>query len=378
MYSAKKTHLLEEKDNQYMNHALDIAALAAGRTSPNPMVGCVIVKNDEIVGEGFHQKAGTPHAEVHALRAAGDNTRGATAYVTLEPCSHFGRTPPCADALIKAGIQRVVVAMVDPNPLVGGQGIARLRESGIKVDVGLKEAEAKKLNRGFLKAIQAGLPYLLYKSALTLDGKIATETGDSKWVTNEASRAYVHRLRNEFDVIMVGSQTAIQDNPALTCRISGGRDPVRLIVDGELRIPLESSVFSPTSTAPCIIATSESASVEKLNLLKTFSNVEVWEYKNPRNVPLEKLLSDLVLRGWNSVLLEGGGGLAGALLQAQLIDELEFIYAPKLIGGRGPSPLSNLQIERMSEAIPLEILETDMETGDLRIRAQVKYPDKVL
>lgn len=378
MYSTKRTYSLEEKDQQYMNRALDLAAQAAGRTSPNPMVGCVMVKNDEIVGEGFHQKAGTPHAEVHALRAAGDNTRGATAYVTLEPCSHFGRTPPCADALIKAGIQRVVVAMVDPNPLVRGQGIARLRESGIKVDVGLMEAEAKKLNRGFLKAVQTGLPYLLYKSALTLDGKIATESGDSKWVTNEVSRAYVHRLRNQFDVIMVGCQTVIQDNPALTCRISGGRDPVRLIVDGELRVPLESTVFSPTSTAPCIIATSQSASVEKLNLLKTFPNVEVWEYKTPRNVPLEKLLSDLVLRGWNSVLLEGGGSLAGALLKAQFIDEIEFIYAPKLIGGGGPSPLSNLQIERMSEAIPLEILDTDMETGDIRIRAQVKYPDNTL
>lgn len=369
-----KTHVFEDQDSQYMRHALDLAAQAAGRTSPNPMVGCVIVKNEEIVGEGFHQKAGTPHAEVHALRAAGDKTEGATAYVTLEPCSHFGRTPPCADALIKAGVNRVVVAMVDPNPLVSGQGIARLRESGIQVDVGLKEAESKELNRGFLKAIQTGSPYVCYKSALTLDGKIASETGDSKWVTNEASRAYVHRLRNQFDVIMVGSETVIQDNPALTSRIPGGRDPIRVIIDGELRIPLESAVFSPSSSAPCIIATSLSAPDDKLNLLKAFPNVEIWRYNTPRKIPLKEMLRELVLRGWNSVLLEGGGGLAGALLQSQLIDELEFIYAPKLIGGKGPSPLSGLRIGLMSEAIPLEILETDLATGDLRVRAKVKYP----
>lgn len=375
VFQTEKTHVFEDQESQYMLHALDLAAQAAGRTSPNPMVGCVIVRNEGIVGEGFHKKAGTPHAEVYALRAAGDKTRGATAYVTLEPCSHFGRTPPCADALIKAGIHRVVVAMVDPNPLVSGQGITRLREAGIQVDVGLKEAESKELNRGFLKAIQTGLPYVCYKSALTLDGKIASETGDSKWITNQASRAYVHRLRNQVDVIMVGSETVIQDNPALTSRIPGGRDPVRVIIDGELRIPLESAVFSPSSTAPCIIATSLSAPDDKLNLLKAFPNVEIWRYNTPRKIPLEKMLRDLVLRGWNNVLLEGGGGLAGALLQVQLIDELEFFYAPKLIGGKGPSPLSGLQIGRMSEAIPLEILECDLTTGDLRVRAKVKYPD---
>jgi diaminohydroxyphosphoribosylaminopyrimidine deaminase/5-amino-6-(5-phosphoribosylamino)uracil reductase len=363
-----------DKDKEYMQRAMKSAAQAAGRTSPNPLVGCVIVKDGEIVGEGFHQKAGTPHAEVHALRAAGERSEGATAYVTLEPCSHYGRTPPCADALIKAQIRRVVVAMVDPNPLVSGQGIERLRQAGIQVEVGLFEEEARELNRGFLKVIRTRLPYVFYKSALTLDGKIATESGDSKWVTNEASRAYGHKLRNQVDVIIAGSETVIQDNPALTCRISGGRDPVRLIVDGELRIPLNSAVLSPTSSAPCIIATSLSAPGDKLNLLKTFPNVEVWEYEVPRFIPLEKMLRDLVVRGWNSVLLEGGGGLAGAFLQAQLVDELDFFYAPKLIGGMGPSPLSGLRIDRMTDAIPLEIMETSLETGDLRIRAKVVYP----
>jgi diaminohydroxyphosphoribosylaminopyrimidine deaminase / 5-amino-6-(5-phosphoribosylamino)uracil reductase len=369
----KEMDTMEDQHRQYMKRALELAACAAGRTSPNPMVGCVIVKDGVIVGEGFHQKAGTPHAEVHALHAAAEKAQGATAYVTLEPCSHFGRTPPCANALIKAGIRRVFVAMVDPNPLVRGQGITLLSEAGIEVIVGLLESEAIALNKGFLKAIQTGLPYVLYKSALTLDGKLGTETGDSKWITNGLSREYVHRLRNQIDVIMVGSETVIKDNPALTCRIPGGRDPVRVIIDGELRIPLESAVLSPISTAPCIIMTSLSASTDKLDLLKTFSNVEVWQYKTPRFVPLESVLRDLVTRGWNSVLLEGGGGLAGALLQVELVDELEFFYAPKLIGGKGPSPLSGLNFEKMSEAIPIEILETDLTTGDLRIRAKVKY-----
>ncbi|HHY28358.1 MAG TPA: bifunctional diaminohydroxyphosphoribosylaminopyrimidine deaminase/5-amino-6-(5-phosphoribosylamino)uracil reductase RibD [Desulfitobacterium dehalogenans] len=364
-----------ELDNHYMSRALELASLAMGKTSPNPLVGCVIVKDGAIVGEGYHQKAGSPHAEVHALKAAGQHAQGATAYVTLEPCSHFGKTPPCADALIKAGIERVVVSMVDPNPLVGGQGIARLREAGIQVDVGLKEKKAKALNKGFLKTIQAGLPFLLYKSALTLDGKIATESGDSKWITNEASRAYVHQLRNRFDVIMVGSETVLHDDPALNCRIDEGRDPVRLIVDGELKLPLQSAVLTSSCSAPCIIATSASAPLDKLNALQSIENVEVWKYDSPRYVPLRHLLRDLVKRGWNSVLLEGGGGLAGSLLHAQLIDEVEFIYAPKLIGGRGPSPLTGLNLPLMAQAIPLEFLEIDGGTGDLRVRAKINYSD---
>ncbi|AGA69377.1 diaminohydroxyphosphoribosylaminopyrimidine deaminase [Desulfitobacterium dichloroeliminans LMG P-21439] len=362
-----------EQDQIYMSRALQLAAQAVGRTSPNPLVGCVIVNNGRIVGEGYHQKAGTPHAEVHALCAADTNAQGATAYVTLEPCSHFGKTPPCADALIEAGIKRVVVAMQDPNPLVGGRGISRLRDAGIQVDVGLKEDEARSLNKGFLKAIQAELPFVLYKSALTLDGKIATESGDSKWITNEVSRAYVHQLRNQFDVIMVGSETVNHDNPALNCRMSEGRDPIRLIVDGELKIPHNADVFTSSCSAPCIIATTEAAPLEQYAFFQGLDNVEVWKYNTSRYVPYEDLFRDIVKRGWNSILLEGGGKLAGSLLQAQLIDEIEFIYAPKLIGGKGPSPLTGLELPLMSHAFPLEFLETDLSTGDLRVRAKVKY-----
>lgn len=352
-------------DQKFMHRALQLAEQAAGRTSPNPMVGCVIVRNGEIVGQGYHQKAGTAHAEVHALEAAQEQARGATAYVTLEPCSHFGRTPPCADALIRAGIQRVVVALEDPNPLVAGQGTRRLREAGIQVDVGILSAKAAKLNEAFLKAITAKLPFVVYKTAMTLDGKIASSSGDSRWVSNERSREYVHRLRNTCDVILVGSETVLKDNPRLSCRLPGGRDPVRLIVDGTLKLPEDANVLSPPTL--CIIATTLSAPAAKLNRLRDLKNVEVWQYDSPRQVPLKQMLQDVAGRGWNSVLLEGGGRLAGALIEEKCVDKLDCFIAPKLIGGDGPSPLRGLQIDLMRDAIPLRDLQVDTETGDLHI-----------
>lgn len=362
-------------DDKFMRRALELAVKAIGRTSPNPLVGCVIVKDNQVVGEGYHFKAGTPHAEVHALAAAGDQARGATAYVTLEPCSHFGRTPPCADALISAGIKRVVVAMIDPNPLVTGRGIDRLREAGIMVDVGLMLQEASVINEIFIKVITSGLPFVVYKTAMTLDGKIATETGDSRWVSKEASRHYVHQLRDRYSVIMVGSETVIQDNPALTCRIPGGKDPIRLIVDGQLRIPEKAHVLSASEHSPCIIATSQAASTEKVERLKNLKQVEVWQYDTPRHVPLEKLLRDLVSRGWTSVLLEGGGGLAGTLIKEQCVDKIEFFIAPKLVGGNGPSPLSGLHIQHMADALELHDLHTDMSSGDLHVTGYMSRPE---
>jgi len=354
-------------DKTFMKKALDLAVKALGRTSPNPLVGCVIVKNAQIVGEGYHHKAGTPHAEVHALEAAGEQAREATAYVTLEPCSHFGRTPPCAEALVRAGIKRVVVAMEDPNPLVSGRGIARLREVGIQVDVGLMLHEASLINEVFIKVMTTGLPFVVYKTAMTLDGKIATETGDSRWVSSEVSRQYVHQLRDRYDVILAGSETILQDNPALNCRLPNGQDPVRLIVDGKLRVAENAQVLTSSAESTCVIATTQAASSEKLKRLNRLIGVEVWQYDTPRHVPLEHLLRDLVRRGWTSVLLEGGGGLAGTLIQDQLVDKIEFFIAPKLVGGNGPSPLSGLHIERMQEAISLQDLHIDMYSSDLHI-----------
>lgn len=360
-------------DEDFMRRAFDLALNATGRTSPNPLVGCVIVKNGQIVGEGYHHKAGTPHAEVHALAAAKDQAQGATVYVTLEPCSHFGRTPPCADALIRAEVKRVVVAMMDPNPLVAGQGIERLRQAGIHVDAGLLLQDAARINEVFIKSITTGLPFVVYKTAMTLDGKIATETGDSNWVSNEESRHYVHQLRDRYDVIMVGSETVLHDNPALTCRLPGGKDPVRLIVDGQLRIPEKAQVLTASKQSPCIIATTQAASPDKVERLKLLEQVEVWQYDTLRHVPLQKLLSDLVRRGWTSVLLEGGGGLAGTLLREQFIDKVEFFIAPKLVGGNGPSPLSGLHIQHMADALMLQDLSTDMKTGDLHVTGYIRH-----
>jgi len=368
MHESSPSNLI---DKQFMSRAIELAAKARGRTSPNPLVGCVIAKDNEIIGEGYHHKAGTPHAEVHALAAAGDQAGGATAYVTLEPCSHFGRTPPCADALIRADIKRVVVAMQDPNPLVAGQGLDRLREAGIQVDLGVMYQEAARLNENFIKAISTGLPFILYKTAMTLDGKIATETGDSRWVSNEASRHYVHQLRDAYDVILVGSETVIKDNPALTCRLPSGKDPVRLVVDGKLRLDEKALILSASKQSPCIIATTLAASPEKVKRLQSLEQVEVWQYNTESHVPLQNMLRDLVRQGWNSVLLEGGGELAGTFLEQRLVDKVEFFIAPKLVGGKGPSPLSGLHIKGMSEAIVLDDLSFDGSTGDLHVTGYI-------
>jgi len=369
MHKSSSSNLNDEK---FMRRALELAVKAIGKTSPNPLVGCVIVRDNEVVGEGYHLKAGTPHAEVHALAAAGDQAIGATAYVTLEPCSHFGRTPPCADALIRAKLKRVVVAIKDPNPLVAGRGLDRLLEAGVQVDLGVMHQEASRINEVFIKAITTGLPFVVYKTAMTLDGKIATETGDSRWVSNEASRHYVHQLRDAYDVILVGSETVIHDNPALTCRLPGGKDPVRLIIDGKLRIDEHAQVLSASEHSPCIIATTSAASSEKLERLQNLEQVEVWQYNSERHVPLEKLFRDLVRRGWTSVLLEGGGGLAGKLLQEQLVDKVEYFIAPKLVGGNGPSPLSGLHINCMAEAMILDDLSVDMYSGDLHVTGYLR------
>ncbi|MHB1651956.1 MAG: bifunctional diaminohydroxyphosphoribosylaminopyrimidine deaminase/5-amino-6-(5-phosphoribosylamino)uracil reductase RibD [Desulfitobacteriaceae bacterium] len=356
-----------ESDYLWMQKALNLAKLAEGKTSPNPIVGCVIVRDGQIIGEGYHHEAGTPHAEIHALNAAGASAWGASAYVTLEPCSHYGRTPPCSDALIDAGIKKVFVAMVDPNPLVAGKGILRLREAGIEVHVGLLAEQATHSNEVFIKAITTALPFVVYKTAMTLDGKISTESGDARWVSSENSRQLAHKLRNLYDVIMVGSETVQKDDPLLNCRLPGGKDPVRLVVDGTLRLSEEALVLSSSRTAPCIVATSLAAPQEKLERLKHRQGIEVWQYPSNRYVPLITLMRDLVQRGWTSILLEGGGRLAGQMLKADLIDKIELFLAPKLVGGNGHSPLSDFAVPSMAEAIPLSKFEVSLETGDIHI-----------
>ncbi|MDR1603900.1 MAG: bifunctional diaminohydroxyphosphoribosylaminopyrimidine deaminase/5-amino-6-(5-phosphoribosylamino)uracil reductase RibD [Gracilibacteraceae bacterium] len=355
-----------------MRRALDLAARARGRVSPNPMVGCVLTRRGVVVGEGFHQRAGEPHAEIIALRAAGEQALGADAYVTLEPCAHFGRTPPCCDALIAAGVRRVVCAMTDPNPLVAGRGFQRLRAAGVAVETGLCGAEAARLNEAFVKSTTRRLPFVLYKCAMTLDGKISAASGDSRWVSGSRARRYAHELRNGHDVVMVGSGTLRQDNPALTCRLPSGRDPVRLLVDGLLTVPDDARILKVRSPASlCLIATTARAPADRLAALRARPGVEVWQYPETEHVPLERLLGDIARRGWNSVLLEGGGQLAGRLLAAGLIDRVEFIIAPKFIGGSGATPLGGLDLPRMADAIPLQALETEFIGPDLKVSAYI-------
>jgi diaminohydroxyphosphoribosylaminopyrimidine deaminase/5-amino-6-(5-phosphoribosylamino)uracil reductase len=342
-------------DFEYMTWALRLAESARGATSPNPMVGCVIVKEGQIVGQGAHLRAGGPHAEVHALRMAGEEAKGATMYVTLEPCSHTGRTPPCADAVVHAGIARLVVAMLDPNPRVSGQGVERVRAAGIQVDVGVCEEEARQLNEVFVKFITTRRPFVTLKAAMTLDGKIATHTGDSRWITGEAARAFVHRLRGEHDAILVGVGTVLADNPRLTARGEGaGKSPLRIILDSRLRTPLSAHVFQDVHRVPTWIVCGPAAPRDKRHRLEE-QGVTVLELPNPAGgkLPLGKLLDLLGEREVTSLLVEGGANVNGSFLDEHRIDKIVMFVAPKLVGGLAPTPFAGHGASRMGEAVPL-------------------------
>ena len=336
-----------------MRQALRLARHGLGKTSPNPAVGCVIVRDGAVVGRGWHKQAGTPHAEVHALKEAGELAAGSDAYVTLEPCAHFGKTPPCAKALIAAKVARVYVAMVDPNPLVAGAGIEMLREAGIKVETGLLEKECRELNRPFIKWIQTKLPYVVLKSALTLDGKCATANGDSRWVTSDQARREVHRLRGRMDAIMVGVGTVLKDDPQLTCRVPGGKDPLRVVVDSTLRMPLHAALLGVHSFAGTIVATC-SRDAAKVQALCS-RGAEILSCKESEGrVDLADLFGKLGALGVQSILLEGGSHLAGAALRAGLIDSCLIFLAPKFVGGAGMGLFAGEGVALMGDAIRLE------------------------
>ncbi|MRR33734.1 bifunctional diaminohydroxyphosphoribosylaminopyrimidine deaminase/5-amino-6-(5-phosphoribosylamino)uracil reductase RibD [bacterium] len=338
-----------------MRRALSLARKGVGKTSPNPAVGCVVVQAGEVVGEGWHRKAGTPHAEIHALRRAAERARGADIYVTLEPCSHHGRTPPCADALIAAGVARVFIGMQDPNPLVSGKGMAALRAAGIRVECGLLERECRLLNEPFIKHVTSGLPFVILKSAMTLDGRTATASGDSKWVTSEKSRKYVHKLRAMVDAVMVGVGTVVADDPQLTCRMGvRGRDPLRVIVDSRMRIPLDSALLSMASPAKTVIATITEDPARAAELEARGAEIVLCKEEGGK-VDLADLLARLGSRGIQSILLEGGRELAGTALRKGLVDKFLFFYAPKLLGGadgfglfagEGPARMADAQVIR--------------------------------
>lgn len=362
-------------DEFYMALALDMAERAQGQTGINPVVGCVVVKDGAMVGLGTHLQRGTAHAEVHALNMAGDRAEGSTVYVTLEPCSHYGKTPPCSERLIREKVKRVVVACEDPNPQVAGRGIELLRRSGIEVEVGLLGDRSRRLNEKFIKYITTGLPYVTVKTASTLDGRIAAESGDSKWITNEAAREQVHTLRHRHQGIMVGVNTVIADNPQLTTRLQGaiGLNPVRIIVDSMLRIPLESKVVRD-GAAPTVILTTERADLDKAEALKKIG-VETIRCGSGPQVDLGLAMQELGRREIGSILVEGGGRLNGALLEARLIDRIVLYFAPKIVGGpAAPVNFSLRGADKMADAVRLEDVETEVLGDNVCISGKPVWP----
>lgn len=355
-------------DAAFMRLALRLGRKGLGRTSPNPPVGAVVVADRRIVGRGFHRAAGGPHAEVEALRAAGARSRGGTLYLTLEPCNHHGRTPPCTDAIIDAGVRRVVFGIRDPNPAVRGGGASRLRRRGIRVEEGIEAEACRELIAGFASIAQRGRPLVALKLAATLDGRIATRSGASRWISGAPARRFVHGLRDEYDAVMVGAGTVIADDPALTCRRRGGRDPLRVIVDGRLRVPLRARAVSGDAAPGTLLATAV-RSGRKLDALRR-RGVAVLTLPGRNGVlSLRVLLAGLAARNVSSVLLEGGAALAAAALREGVIDRVFLILAPTLIGGDGRAMIGALGVSALGDALRVNVLGVSRLGGDMLVRA---------
>lgn len=345
----------------YMKLALELAAKWKGFTSPNPVVGAVVVKNDTIVGQGAHKKAGGPHAEVFALEEAGQASEGSTLYVTLEPCSHHGKTPPCTDKIIESGVAKVVAAMEDPNPLVAGRGLKKLEEAGIEVEVGLCEEEARKLNEIFIKYILTRKPYVILKTAISLDGKIAASSGDSKWITNELSRIRVHQIRNQVDGIVVGKNTLLQDDPRLNVRLEGkSSDPQKIVLMGELDLTIDElegkQVFKLSSQEnPLILVVFEDGITNsQIDKLKELGVEVILLPKKDGQLDLDQLLMELAGRGITSILLEGGNGLYTGFLKEELVDKIYLFQAPKIVGDEGLNWVGSMGNGAISESLQLK------------------------
>ncbi|QGT99608.1 Diaminohydroxyphosphoribosylaminopyrimidine deaminase [Candidatus Syntrophocurvum alkaliphilum] len=361
----------------YMNKAINLAKKAYGRTNPNPIVGAIIVKKNQIIGTGYHEKAGTPHAEIHALKEAGTDAKDSTVYVTLEPCNHYGKTPPCTDALIQAGIKKIVIASLDPNPLVAGKGALKLKEAGITIEIGMCKDEANKMNQLFFKYIKTNMPYISLKTAMTLDGKIATYTGDSKWISNELSRNYVHELRNIYDGILVGIGTVLKDNPSLNTRLDKNdiRNPVRIIIDENLDIPINSNIINTSKEQRTIIYTSKNTATKKINILES-KGIEIEQTETDENnkLILEEVLNNLPKKGIYSVLIEGGGEINGSFIEKRLIDKVYWFIAPKIVGGKhAPSPVSGQGIELINQALYVERININKFENDLLITGYIRW-----
>jgi len=359
-------------DEYYMEMAMKLALKARGKTSPNPMVGALLVKGGRVIGRGFHARAGLAHAEIVALDEAGKNSRGATLYVTLEPCAHTGRTPPCVERLIQSGIKEVVIGMIDPNPLNNGRGSLILKQNNIKVRVGVLSEKLKEINRSFIKYITSGIPFITVKVAESLDGRIATYTGESKWITSDTSRTYAHRIRNDYDAIMVGVNTVLRDNPRLNA-VPGRRQPVKVIIDSNLSTPENSDIFMGQSKV-IIVTLPSRPGQETENRGRLSAKAVILEVKEKDGqVNLRDALKKLARLGIGNIIVEGGGTLIGSLFDERLVDRILFFISPKIIGGKDAvSSVMGRGVKRPDEAIKLVRMRTRRFAEDLLVEADVE------
>jgi diaminohydroxyphosphoribosylaminopyrimidine deaminase/5-amino-6-(5-phosphoribosylamino)uracil reductase len=365
----------DEIDRKFMARAIEIAARGRGVVEPNPMVGCVVVQDGARLGEGWHGRFGGPHAEVNALRDAG-KCAGATMYVSLEPCSHHGKTPPCTEAIIGAGIRRIVVALQDPFERVAGSGIEQLESAGLQVELGLMEDEARYLNAPFLKLVQRGRPWAIAKWAMTLDGKIASRTGYSQWISSEASRAVVHQLRGRVDAVMVGSGTAAADNPLLTARPPGPRTATRVVVDSRASLSPDSQLVRTATEVPVLVATSVDAPEKKMQQLSGAGCEIVVCEGETHSDRLEYLLEELGHRRMTNLLVEGGGHLLGNLFDVGEVDEVHVFIACKLVGGaEAPSPIGGRGVAEIGEAMAIADPQVELTGGDLHVHGRTRKND---
>jgi diaminohydroxyphosphoribosylaminopyrimidine deaminase/5-amino-6-(5-phosphoribosylamino)uracil reductase len=363
-----------ERDAVFMRRALQLARCASDRVSPNPRVGALIVKDGRVIGEGYHRGPGHPHAEVEALQHATGDVKGATMYVTLEPCCHYGRTPPCAPAIIERGISRVVAPFADPNPLVAGQGFEMLREAGITVETGVCSDEAMRLNEAFMTYHILQRPFVVSKWAMTLDGRIATDSGHSKWVSNEESRAYVQEIRAQVDAILVGIGTVLLDNPRLSVRLVGftGEQPRRIIADGNLRIPLRARCLEGVPPGHCIIATTASAPKDRVARLRDAGHTVLVVPGKRGLIDIRSLIRELHALGIQSLLCEGGSSLNGSLYECQLVDKIVAFIAPKIVGGSASkAPITGWGVDTMRRALPLSDITVRNFQNDICVEGYV-------
>ena len=359
-----------EIDRWHIRRALELAARGEGLVEPNPMVGCVIAQGAEIIGEGWHRRFGQAHAEIEALQIAGERAAGATLYVTLEPCCHHGKTPPCTRAVLASGVARVVIATRDPFPQVQGGGIAELQAAGVNVEVGVLEVEAMRLNAPYLKLVETGRPWIIAKWAMTLDGKIATHTGESRWISNEQSREIVHKLRGRVDAVMIGRGTAEKDDPLLTARPPGPRTAMRVVLDTKASLADNSQLVRTASEAPSLVAVGhESSPTDRSRLCKAGCEVFVCDGETHAE-RLSTLLAEFGRRRLTNVLVEGGGHVLGSLLDAREIDEVHVFIAPKLVGGTSATPVAGCGIAEMSSALRFETPRVQQLGEDTYITAR--------